>query len=40
LLGKIGIHGSLGANINTFKALMIGDHEMYKKIKSKVLSSN
>jgi len=35
LFGKIGIHGSLSANINTFKALMIGDHEMYKKIKGK-----
>lgn len=40
LLGKMGLHGSLGALITTFKSLMIGDHEMYKKIKAKVLASN
>lgn len=34
LLGKIGLHGSLRTIINTFKSLMIGDHEMYKKIKT------
>jgi hypothetical protein len=33
LLGKIGFHGSLRAIMTTFKALMIGDHEMYKKLK-------
>ncbi len=30
---KIRIKGSLRAIMNTFKALMIGDHEMYKKLK-------
>jgi len=31
LWGKVRIHGSLRAITNTFKALRIGDNEMYKK---------
>ncbi|HUY01126.1 MAG TPA: hypothetical protein VMV49_16320 [Candidatus Deferrimicrobium sp.] len=37
LTRKIGFSGSIGAMMNTFKALMIGDHEMYKKGKDKIL---
>lgn len=31
---KIGFSGSIGAMINTFKALMIGDHAMFKRATS------
>ncbi len=39
LMRKISFSGSLGAMINTFKVLMIGDHEMYKKIKEDAVVS-
>ena len=39
LMRKIGFSGSLRAMINTFKVLMIGDHEMYKKVKNKAVIS-
>jgi hypothetical protein len=40
LTTKIRLHGSLRAIMATFASLMIGDHEMYKRIKVKVLESN
>ncbi|MHA1321386.1 MAG: hypothetical protein ACTSRL_01195 [Candidatus Helarchaeota archaeon] len=36
LTRKIGFKGSIGAMINTFKAMMIGDHEMFKRAKMQV----